>query len=123
MPSFDGGDSLSPTYAPWAWIGPNNEHFVWQTARKVAHEGFLYRAGLVNGEQVVCERSPLEDANARPSMIRDRVELVPVEEIPQGLFPSLESMIDRLQEVQTMLNQVEPNTSSADQLGADITRR
>jgi hypothetical protein len=120
MPSIDGGDQLSPDYAPWAWIGPDNEHFVWQTSQRAEHEGFLYRAGMLNDETVVCERRPIEDVAGGSLVNRAHIEAVPIEQIPDGIFPSLQSMSDRIKEVRAAIDLIDPTKASSDQLDAAI---
>ncbi|GAC1391299.1 MAG: hypothetical protein NVSMB46_03290 [Candidatus Saccharimonadales bacterium] len=120
MPSIDGGDQLSPEYAPWAYIGPNKEYFVWQTSQKAEHDGYLYRIGMVDDNEVVCERRPITDAKLVPHAKTDNIEMVPVELIPEGLFPSLQTMSVRLAEVKTLVDQIDPSRANSDQLDTTV---
>lgn len=123
MPGFGGEDSLSPEYAPWAYIGPNNEYFVWQTAEEAKHDTYLYRAGMTDDEKLVCERRPLTEAPLGSLMMRDNVELVLPEDIPAGLFPSLQSMAARIAEVQAQIDEIEPTGIGAAALRAQLDRK
>ena len=120
MPSIDGGDSLSPEYAPWAYIGSN---FVWQTVQNAEHEGYLYRAGRTRDGRVVCERRPNEDVLSGSLRNSVAVEEVPEELIPEGLFPNLQTMSEILDAVKSLVDQIDASGASSDQLDATIRSR
>lgn len=121
MPSITGGDQLDPSYAPWAWIGPDDDrHLVWQTSQAAEHGGWLYRAGMIDDTQIVCERRPTEDAPNGNLMKRDRIETVPVDKIPEGLFPNFTTMSQAIDAVRGVIAAVEPTEAPADQLETKI---
>lgn len=122
MPSFDGGDQLSPEYAPSFHIGLGN-NFVWQTAETAEHDGWLYRAGKTDDDELVCERRPLEDTPGGTLLQRQQLEDVPILEIPKGLFPNLRTFGEITKEIKGLLNEVEPGGTASAQLDAQIARK
>ena len=92
MPSIDGGDQMSPDYAPWAWLGPNNEYMIWQSEKKFQLGEWIYRAGRTSDEQLVCERF-LASAESGLHVRSDSVaELVDIADIPAELVQLMEDV-------------------------------
>jgi hypothetical protein len=122
MPSITGGDQLDPEYAPHFYIGPNDEYFVWQTRVEAEHEGYLYRAGRTEDEEIVADRRPLKIPKAAGSIALDELfELIPAEELPDGLFENIPSFEGRVEEVNELIRQIQPESEGIleEQLGLD----